>query len=488
MLTELAITELKTTTANPRKVKTTKEQDAQLAASIKRNGLINPITVKKNGKGYDVVAGSRRFKAAKAAGLATIPVTVIDADAAASVALDENTQRVAMHPADEMVAFKKALASGRTPKEIANEYAVTEILVAQRLALANLIPEAIELWRKDDLDIGAVKALTLGTTEQQQSVLASNMRGSWEIRDFMLRGGVRSMSRFGKFGGKEYVKRGLPFTTDLFDDETIYHDADALNEICTELLMKKGKKLYPDRNAQGFMIQLDHLEIPRGYRHANDEAQFDEVIASIDWSGKAIFTEIRKEQIQDAPENGGTDQVDDDLFSAAHMADFEKTRRKAWVAAVKADTIDCNKLVQTMIRNTLGHAYLSGNELSRHHNSNQPEKPDYSGLGLIEILAAYFFDVNRCARDDSLLEGFNLRDYWTPDMDFFERMKGPALSKLWMRLTNIDPFETDIPELKREFKRMKKKDWVLMLRQLFTGEFNEHLDDGAKIRVALWQP
>lgn len=475
MLTELPIAELKLTTMNPRKVRPSKEQDAQLLASIRRVGLINPITVKKNGKGYEIIAGSRRFKAAKDAGLNVIPVTIIEAEAAKSVALDENMQRAAMHPADEVLAFKAALASGCTTKKIANDYAVTEILVAQRLALANLAPKVIELWRKGEFDLAAVKALTNATPEQQKAICEGAVRDAYTIRRTLSAGGIHKSSRVGGFAGPEYEKRELPLTVDLFGEDTIYHDLAALNEIASELLIKKARGKY-GKDVE-ILVQLDHFEYPKGYNHTSKDAEkVDKVLAGVGWDKKPSFIPlVKQEACKDAEPK---------RFSDAHMADIQAIRRKAWVEAVKDGKIDCVKIHAAMVDAMLKHEHLMGSELYRQHNRNQPRVE--GKMPAAESLVAYAYDPNSAAAH---LNGFRLRDYWSPNADFFARMKTPDILDLVTELIGVNPASELVPDpFKRDAKKMKKSDWCVFAAGIFAGNFHDHLDEAAVERIRNWEP
>ena len=95
------------------------EKLSELAQSIKRHGVVQPILVKRNGPRYTIVAGERRYRAARMAGLMSVPVvtTDIDEDAVMEISLVENIQRENLNPIEEAAALKLLMLSlnGRIP-------------------------------------------------------------------------------------------------------------------------------------------------------------------------------------------------------------------------------------------------------------------------------------------------------------------------------------------------------------------------------------
>lgn len=114
---------------------------SDLVESIKAHGVINPITVSYNKKSttFDVVAGHRRFAAAKLAGLAEIPCHIIDgkSETLNEIAIQENTIRVDMTPYEECIAIKNLVSKNNTPRQIAARFGRTLRWVLVRVKLAN---------------------------------------------------------------------------------------------------------------------------------------------------------------------------------------------------------------------------------------------------------------------------------------------------------------------------------------------------------------
>lgn len=113
----------------------------ELSKSIKEHGLIEPIIVKKSIKGYDLVAGERRTKAALLAGLTTIPAIIKDFtdQQMMEIALIENIQREDLSPIEEATAYKNYIdATGLTQEEVANKFGKSRSYITNLLGLLSL--------------------------------------------------------------------------------------------------------------------------------------------------------------------------------------------------------------------------------------------------------------------------------------------------------------------------------------------------------------
>ena len=108
--TELPISEIRPNKGQPRKNFNQSELE-ELTDSIKQNGILQPLLVRRKGAYYEIVAGERRFQAAKAAGLTEVPVVVRDIDDADvfKLALIENLQRSDLNPIEEARGYKKLI-------------------------------------------------------------------------------------------------------------------------------------------------------------------------------------------------------------------------------------------------------------------------------------------------------------------------------------------------------------------------------------------
>ena len=144
----------------------------ELAESIKSYGLIQPITVRKLETGYyQIIAGERRWRAARKAELKEIPVRVIEADdkMAAELALVENLQREDLNPVEEAKGLKKLMeVYGMTQEEAASAVGKSRPAIANSLRLLNLSTEVIKLVEEGNLSAGHARALITITDKEKQ--------------------------------------------------------------------------------------------------------------------------------------------------------------------------------------------------------------------------------------------------------------------------------------------------------------------------------
>ena len=135
----------------------------ELASSIKENGLLQPILVREYGEGrYQIIAGERRFRASKMAGLTEIPSIILDKDDrdVAEIALIENIQREDLNPIEEAMAYK-ALASdyGLTQEELSERVGKSRSTIANALRLLDLPSEVLTLVASGELSAGHARTL-----------------------------------------------------------------------------------------------------------------------------------------------------------------------------------------------------------------------------------------------------------------------------------------------------------------------------------------
>jgi len=146
---------------------------AELAASIKVNGVIQPLVVRRAGDGqFELIAGERRLRASKLAQLDKVPVIVRDVDEAAQaeMALVENIQREDLNPVDRGLAYKALQRRlGATQAELAERLGEERATVQSHLRLLELPEEVVELAREGQLPIGHVKVIA-GLPEAKDQV------------------------------------------------------------------------------------------------------------------------------------------------------------------------------------------------------------------------------------------------------------------------------------------------------------------------------
>ncbi|MES0873138.1 ParB/RepB/Spo0J family partition protein [Sinimarinibacterium thermocellulolyticum] len=151
---------------------------AALADSIRAQGVVQPIVVRAaGGERYEIVAGERRWRAAKLAGLKTVPVVVrtLDERGAMAVALVENIQRADLNPLEEAEALHKLIQEcGLTHEKVAEAIGRSRAHVSNLLRLMDLEPGVQALVRSGQLSLGHAKVL-LGVQGARQSSLAQRV-------------------------------------------------------------------------------------------------------------------------------------------------------------------------------------------------------------------------------------------------------------------------------------------------------------------------
>ena len=150
------------------------EEELQtLADSISVHGVIQPLTVRELPSGYyQIIAGERRWRAARLAGLSEVPVVIIEADdrKAMELALIENLQRQDLNPVEEALGYQTLIQEyGLTQEDAAKQVGKSRPAVANALRLLGLCPEVLEKLRSGELTAGHARAiLTLRSEKKQQ--------------------------------------------------------------------------------------------------------------------------------------------------------------------------------------------------------------------------------------------------------------------------------------------------------------------------------
>lgn len=174
---EIKVSEVRSNPYQPRKT-FNEETLNELAASIKEHGVIEPIIVKKAIKGYELVAGERRLKAAKIADLETIPAVVRDFNdqEMMEIALLENIQREDLNPIDEATAYQKIIElGGFTQEEFAEKFGKSRSHVTNMLGLLSL-PALVKIYvQEGHLSMGHARALSKLTDEEKINELANKV-------------------------------------------------------------------------------------------------------------------------------------------------------------------------------------------------------------------------------------------------------------------------------------------------------------------------
>ena len=222
-----------------------------LMASIAAHGLRQNLNVRQtSGNRYEVVAGGRRLEALRrlaASGKVDPKVDVAclvlaDDEDPTEVSLTENVIRTDMHPDDQFEAFRALVDGGLPVEDVGARFGVTPAVVRQRLKLASVSPQLREQFRKGELSLAQVMALTLvdDHTRQEQALadLPEWNRGPEAIRRVLTAEGIRADSRLGRFVGVDaYEAAGGAVLRSLFDEEEpVLADGALVERLATERL------------------------------------------------------------------------------------------------------------------------------------------------------------------------------------------------------------------------------------------------------------
>ena len=181
----LPITSVENNASQPRKL-FDDEALAQLADSIRQHGIIQPLTVRKLSSGYyQIIAGERRWRAARLAGLKEVPAIVIEADdrKAAELAMIENLQREDLNPIEEAAGFKVLINQYRmTQEEAANRVGKSRSAVANALRLLELDAAVQKLVQDGALSAGHARALVVLPAALQLKAANAIVEGGLSVR------------------------------------------------------------------------------------------------------------------------------------------------------------------------------------------------------------------------------------------------------------------------------------------------------------------
>ena len=181
----LPISQVESCSSQPRK-RFDEVSLAELADSIREHGIIQPLTVRKLASGYyQIIAGERRWRAARIAGLQEVPVIVIEADdrTAAELAMIENLQREDLNPMEEAVGFQSLIETYHmTQEEAASRVGKSRSAVTNALRLLTLTRSVAELVEEGKLSAGHARALLPLSPSLQEKAAEAVVSGGLSVR------------------------------------------------------------------------------------------------------------------------------------------------------------------------------------------------------------------------------------------------------------------------------------------------------------------
>ena len=241
------------------------QEDAhkEMVASLRAHGLLQPLVVRKEEECYRVIGGNRRFAALKelaAEGAiapdAMVACTIEEIDDTEAV-LAENTVRVAMHPADQAVAFAEIAGQGASEDDIGVRFGLSKRTVQRRLRLGRLAPEILEAYRVGEIETDIAQAyastsnaerqLTVFKVLQAQSQHHGYYGGVNNVMQQLQKDSMRSDSPLAKFvGSKRYHDAGGQSEATLWDDYSVFSDIDLLQRLAKEKFERIAKRIAKD--------------------------------------------------------------------------------------------------------------------------------------------------------------------------------------------------------------------------------------------------
>ena len=176
-----------------------KEALEELSASIKENGLLQPILVREYGDAgrYQIIAGERRFRACRLAGLTEIPAIVLNRDdrAAAQIALIENIQREDLNPLEEALAYKSLKEEyDMTQEELSERIGKSRSAIANSIRLLDLPEEILTMVAARELSAGHARTL-LGVKDKEDMILLAQFAAEQDLSVRQLEEQVKKINK-----------------------------------------------------------------------------------------------------------------------------------------------------------------------------------------------------------------------------------------------------------------------------------------------------
>ncbi len=354
---------------SPRNARKTGGQDIEgLAASIAAHNLLQNLTVTPgaNDNEYQVVAGGRRLAAMQLLrdrgqldAEFSVPCKLITDDGVAlEASTAENTLREAMHPADQFDAFKDMVEAKKSIPDIAAHFGVTELVVKQRLKLANVAPKLVQVYRDGGMDLEQLQALALTDDKKLQEKVWFGAKNDWnrsarDIRHAITTSEVRGDSTIARFVGLDaYEAAGGPVRRDLFSSrgEVFLGDKALLDKLALDKLEAIAKS---ERDA-GWSWAEAHLGLDYdklaafphfgvGPKREKPTAQDKERIAELDARLAEITKLIDEDDENETFDADGREALEDEANDINTERHALSEGREVWPADVmaKAGVVVC---------------------------------------------------------------------------------------------------------------------------------------------------
>ena len=349
---DIPLSKLELSPDNARKTPADDSAFTELKASIAAHGLLENLIARSMEPGadgperYAVIAGGRRLAAMQALAAEgaldedhPVPCRMIgDIVAAEEVSLAENSVRAAMHPADQVEAFRRLADAGSTAVAIAARFGVSERTVEKRLRLGNTAPVLLEAYRAGEIDLETLMAFAVTTDHARQDAVWETVSqqgyrpGAWQIKRLLTEDRVPATSAIARFVGIEaYEAAGGKIDRDLFAEED-----------------ERG--IWLDDPALLNKLAMDSLQVAA--RELETRWKWAEARLDVDWSATAAFGRVRPQPAEPTDEEKAeierlrtrSDELanmDDDGWTEelVEEADANETRLDEIEATIKARAV-----------------------------------------------------------------------------------------------------------------------------------------------------
>ncbi len=218
-LSDIPVNDIQANPLQPR-LKFDRDHLEELKNSIAENGIIQPITIRRKGSGYELIAGERRLRAVQELGYDRIPAYVMEVesdDRMLELALIENIQREDLNPLETARAYEQLQKEyGLTQEDVARKVSKDRATVANFIRLLKLPEQIQDSLRKEEINMGQAKAIMgLGTRSAQIKMWQKCLKASWSVRK--IEEEVRKYSESGSMQKKNSTKERSPHLAELED-------------------------------------------------------------------------------------------------------------------------------------------------------------------------------------------------------------------------------------------------------------------------------
>lgn len=256
---EIDVYSIDTNAGQPRK-EFDEDKLKELAGSIARHGMVQPILVRQKGERYVIVAGERRFRAARIAGMSAVPVIVkeLDESQVLEVALIENLQREDLNPIEEAAAIRFLMQQhDLTQEEVSKRLSKSRPAIANSLRLLSLPEDVQEHLRKGRLQAGHARALAGLQDEAAQKDLADKIVGEGLS--------VRTVEALAREQGERPAKKAAKAPPPLRDRDLAAAEANLRERLGTKVSIQgtgeKGRIVIEYYNAGDLQAIYDALTL-----------------------------------------------------------------------------------------------------------------------------------------------------------------------------------------------------------------------------------